>query len=335
MTAAIPTTGALPSLFHLVVFQNRSSSALSRRIVDRVQELLAGVPDGAAVDVWLDSPGGDAHAAYKLGLLLRHKAARLRVVVLDYAKSAATLLVLAADEVLMGPCAELGPLDVQSDHPDREGVVVSGLDIKDAFQDVAFAAVRVALTGGVELLSATGLPRLAVLHEMLSFCAQLYQPAVAKLDVHLIHRADSDLRVATEYGKRLVALRTEGMRAGGTDDTLTPVIDAETLVAALVQKYPDHGFVISRKEGEALGLPVRPAEAHPRYDAMWTLLNNRRGRDTLLVIEDRKLDRTGDLDAEEEQSDASVADGSGETGGTVGGAEGATGDPQPHAQAGG
>src|SRR4051812_34950208 len=65
------------------------------------------------IDVWLESPGGDAHAAFKLALMLRDAARFVRVVVPDYAKSAATLLALAGDEIYLAPGAELGPLDAQ------------------------------------------------------------------------------------------------------------------------------------------------------------------------------------------------------------------------------
>jgi ClpP class serine protease len=61
---------------------------LRRDIEDSITE----PSEQVEIDVWLESPGGDAHTAYKLAVLLRAYARRLRVVVPDYAKSAATLL---------------------------------------------------------------------------------------------------------------------------------------------------------------------------------------------------------------------------------------------------
>ena len=78
-----------------------------------MEEEIESPKECTEIDVWLDSPGGKANAAYKIALLLRSRAAKLRVVVSDYAKSAATLLVLAADEIYMAGAAELGPLDAQ------------------------------------------------------------------------------------------------------------------------------------------------------------------------------------------------------------------------------
>lgn len=76
-----------------------------------LEDGIAEPRENVELDLWLESPGGDAHAAYKLALLLRAHASRLRVVIPDYAKSAATLLTLAADEIYVAPVAELGPLD--------------------------------------------------------------------------------------------------------------------------------------------------------------------------------------------------------------------------------
>ena len=63
----------------------------------------------------LDALGGDADAAYHLGLMLQDKLEEkgLRVLILRYAKSAGTLLACSADEILMHSASELGPTDPQ------------------------------------------------------------------------------------------------------------------------------------------------------------------------------------------------------------------------------
>lgn len=64
--------------------------------------------------VVVSSGSGNIDEAYNLALLFRrYGRERLTFVVPRWAKSAATLLVCAGDEVLMGPVAELGPLDPQ------------------------------------------------------------------------------------------------------------------------------------------------------------------------------------------------------------------------------
>jgi len=62
----------------------------------------------------LNSLGGNANAAEKLLKMCRQRFSNeFNVIVPDYAKSAATMLALGADKILMGYLAELGPVDPQ------------------------------------------------------------------------------------------------------------------------------------------------------------------------------------------------------------------------------
>lgn len=66
------------------------------------------------LDLVIISSGGDASAAEKmLDLCRKYCSKTLRVVVPLHAKSAATLLALGADEIVMGETSELGPIDAQ------------------------------------------------------------------------------------------------------------------------------------------------------------------------------------------------------------------------------
>jgi ATP-dependent protease ClpP protease subunit len=68
---------------------------------------------GEHLDVIVSSPGGDVEAAYLVARELRRRFGALTVFVPFRAKSAATLLCLAADELVLGSLGELGPLDQQ------------------------------------------------------------------------------------------------------------------------------------------------------------------------------------------------------------------------------
>lgn len=66
------------------------------------------------LDLILISPGGDGTAAETmLDLCRKYCKGALRVVVPLYAKSAATLMALGADWIVMGETSELGPIDAQ------------------------------------------------------------------------------------------------------------------------------------------------------------------------------------------------------------------------------
>lgn len=65
------------------------------------------------VDLFLHSPGGSAEAAESLLEYLRTRFDHIRVIVPVAAMSAATMLALGADEILMGAHSQLGPIDPQ------------------------------------------------------------------------------------------------------------------------------------------------------------------------------------------------------------------------------
>lgn len=81
---------------------------------DIYDELRKNFKTCEAIDVIVDSGGGDIDAAYNLALLFRkYGPKRLNYIIPRWAKSAATLLVCSGDSILMTPVAELGPVDPQ------------------------------------------------------------------------------------------------------------------------------------------------------------------------------------------------------------------------------
>jgi len=72
-----------------------------------------GPIEGDSLDVLLHSPGGSAEAAESIISLLRSRYSSLRFIVPHMAKSAATMICCAGDEILMDERSELGPIDPQ------------------------------------------------------------------------------------------------------------------------------------------------------------------------------------------------------------------------------
>jgi len=75
--------------------------------------MLLQIGDVDTLSVVLHSPGGDGTVVEKFVALCRVQCRRLRVIIPHQAKSAATLISLGADEIIMGPSSELGPIDAQ------------------------------------------------------------------------------------------------------------------------------------------------------------------------------------------------------------------------------
>lgn len=80
---------------------------------------------GTEIDILIHSPGGDPDAAESIITLLRSRFSKLRFIVPDQAKSAATMMCCAGDEILMDERSELGPIDPQLSLTRGDGVNIS------------------------------------------------------------------------------------------------------------------------------------------------------------------------------------------------------------------
>ncbi len=65
------------------------------------------------LDLVLHTPGGIALAAYQIAHAIKNRSGKITVFVPHYAMSGGTLIALAADEIVMGEHAVLGPVDPQ------------------------------------------------------------------------------------------------------------------------------------------------------------------------------------------------------------------------------
>jgi hypothetical protein len=79
----------------------------------KVHNLLRKTMGSDKIDIMIESGGGMLDSTVKITKILRSYYKEMRAIVPFYAKSAATYLVLSADEILMCRAGELGPLDPQ------------------------------------------------------------------------------------------------------------------------------------------------------------------------------------------------------------------------------
>jgi len=78
------------------------------------EDLLRSVAGADVGYLIINSPGGDGNVAEKFLLMCRQRFPKgFNVVVPDFAKSAATMIALGSDKILMSYLAELGPIDPQ------------------------------------------------------------------------------------------------------------------------------------------------------------------------------------------------------------------------------
>src|SRR5512139_1374657 len=81
----------------------------SEEIIRAIQMTDPGIP----IDLVLHTPGGLELASYQIAHAIKHRPGRVTVHVPHYAMSGGTLIALAADDIVMGDHAVLGPVDPQ------------------------------------------------------------------------------------------------------------------------------------------------------------------------------------------------------------------------------
>jgi len=102
------------SAFHVPIKAQIAGPMLSIDLADKdgFREVVRNL-EGPAVDVFVHSPGGSPEATESIVAILRSKFEDVRFIITGSAKSAATMLVMSGNRILMGDAAELGPTDPQ------------------------------------------------------------------------------------------------------------------------------------------------------------------------------------------------------------------------------
>lgn len=219
------------------------NSQIERDDAIAMVDLLHNTVPGTPIDLMLHSPGGNIDAAEKLITLIRKRAgtAPVRVIVPDYAKSAATLIALGADAILMSDSSELGVIDPQVELPNGKGHLqaISAQGYLDAFND--WAAM---------LRDNPGDP---VARLMLD-----------KMEPSTIHRLEQATTRSRKIAAALLAMgmiKDEGAASAIVDDLSN------------TQKWHSHGQMIPQEALLKLGLSVKYLAPHDRqWQLYWRLL---------------------------------------------------------------
>jgi hypothetical protein len=194
------------------------------------------------LEILVNSPGGHAQIAYELATFFRNHCRTLNILVPIYATSAATLLCLNADKIIMGEFAHLGPIDVQlSDELEHGKERFSPLAEFKSMQFLREYAAE-SLEFLTNVLTDLGMSKRQALHEAIPGVAKMMEPLYSHVDPSRLGSYGRALAEAEEYAKRLLA------SVGNAD--------AEDIAQKLAWEYPTHDFVIYGAEAKSLGLPV-------------------------------------------------------------------------------
>ena len=158
--------GAQNKLISYIVQFNSPKSGMNVGDLPSWEAVLASVSGAEQINVVLHSPGGDGSIVEKIVDMCRSHLSgtnrKLRMIVPNIAKSAASVMSLGADKILMGYSSELGPIDPQI------VIVVSGVtqqvsalsfvEARDVLMDQITKAIK-AKQPTLELLSPASEPK--------------------------------------------------------------------------------------------------------------------------------------------------------------------------------
>jgi hypothetical protein len=202
---------------------------------------------GPSVDLIIDSGGGAPDWAFQIMQLLRQRFDEIQACVPYWAKSAATLLCLGADRIVVGDMAQLGPLDTQVtetlDTGDKRSE--SALEEIKSLEQLRDFAADTFDTMVNRIRSKSDMELDEAMKQANAFVAGTIGLLIEKLDPSKLGEHSRALLISTEYGDRLLKLVTDW-----DDDR------RRTLLHRLVYEYPSHGFAIGYDELASMGLPV-------------------------------------------------------------------------------
>ena len=105
-----------PLIVYMTSRRQFNGGALSLDVMSEFCEHIRNIPeDVKEVDLLISSQGGDPVAAWRIVSLLRERFDKISVLIPYDAQSAATVLALGANEIIMHPFSYSGPIDAQID----------------------------------------------------------------------------------------------------------------------------------------------------------------------------------------------------------------------------
>lgn len=183
----------------------------------------------------LVTSGGRPHSGYRIARCLQQKYKKFSVFVPGWCKSAGTLIVSGAHHIYMSEPAELGPLDIQLSRKDEIWTGKSGLVVDASVKALETTAERMFFQyintikerhGSVTYKTAASIA--------VDLVGKLLAPIYSQIDPSEIGENSRTMNITKNYATRL--------------DREAKNFKSQEWLSYLVEAYPDHSFVIDRKE---------------------------------------------------------------------------------------
>jgi hypothetical protein len=213
---------------------------MSAGALPSIIEQLEAIPEGTKeLDFLIVSLGGDPMMAWRIITLIRQRFERLSVLIPQSAYSAATLVALGANEIVIHPNGHIGPVDMQiTTFAEGSRKMFSTEDIS-AFLD--FVRDNLKITDQEHIRT-------------------LFEVTCKELGTTGIGFTARSSRLAIDLSERLLALHM------GKDDEKSK---RSVIVEYLSRKFQSHAYPVNRTEAIDIGLPVKKERDKALESLMW------------------------------------------------------------------
>ena len=200
-----------------------------RPLYEHLLALAETTPQRGKIDLFLYSRGGDVSVPWRIVSMFREFCEEFCVLIPYKAHSAATMISMGADQIVMGKKAELGPIDptLVRSIVGETAVPPTEISVEDMFSYISFMREKANISDQVALA------------QVMSQLAEHLTP----LTLGRVNRQYSHIRLVA---RKLLTSHKQKMEESKIG----------TIVDALTEKMYSHGHAIGRVEAAEIGLPV-------------------------------------------------------------------------------
>jgi len=221
-----------PLIVYITSYRRNAGGQMGSDVIPFFAKQINKIPkEKTEIDLLVISKGGDPNVSWRIICMLRERFSKISVLLPFEAYSAATLLALGADEIVMHPFSNLGPVDPQIvTIRQKEGSQQGNIEkfhfgAEDLSHYLDFLRSDVGITDQEQLERA---------FELISKDIGALKVGVAKRSTYL----------ALSLGKKLLSLHMKDQN------------QVKAITEALNKSFYHHGYPVGRKEAKEIGLPI-------------------------------------------------------------------------------
>lgn len=218
--------------------QNAMGGMSSDAVIEFTKQLDEIPKDKKEIDILIVSNGGDPTVSWRIMSMLRARFTKISVLLPFGAYSAATLLALGADEIVMHPYSNLGPVDPQLQYRRKvpnpggpaQGDEVINFGSEDLRNFLDFVKSDVGISD----------------QEQLQRSFELVSKEIGAIPIGIAKRSS---HLSLSMGEKLLSLHMQDQNK------------AKAIAEVLNKSFYHHGYPLGRKEAKEIGLPVEEPKA--------------------------------------------------------------------------